>query len=178
MTTPTPFLQGALCVIYDDPPDVCDGCGFVWASSVSDALSIIEAAPGRYAAALDGQDGMTPQSDGSWNATAYVWHLVDLARSWTERWVQLREDPGTTLVGWDPDVLADARGYRSLPTTPGLWAMRDAVTAFISATASIDLTVTYEHADWGTGDVADGLRWLANEYLHHQADVSERSTPQ
>ena len=33
-----------------------------------------------YITLLDGRDGMSPAVDGGWNATAYVWHLVDLAR--------------------------------------------------------------------------------------------------
>ncbi|HUS42858.1 MAG TPA: hypothetical protein VMY16_09345 [Ilumatobacteraceae bacterium] len=30
-------------------------------------------------------------------------------------------------------------------------------------------------AVWGEGTVADGLRWLAHEYVHHQLDVEARA---
>jgi len=63
---------------------------------------------------------MKSQEDGCWNATAYLWRLTDLARSWTERWVQVSEAPGSRLVGWDPDELAEVRSYGSLPTSAGL----------------------------------------------------------
>lgn len=132
------------------------------------------AAPARYADLLAGRDGMIPAADGGWNATAYVWHLVDLARSWTERWAQIDATPGSRLVGWDPDVLADARGYRQLPTPAAVWALPDAVDAFVAATRRVGMTTPFEHADWGSGTVADAVVWLGHEFTHHQLDVAER----
>ena len=73
-----------------------------------------------------------PAADGGWNATAYLWHLTDLARSWSERWVQLAAAPGSLLVGWDPDVLAEARSYRSLPTVAALWSLSTAASTIVA----------------------------------------------
>lgn len=134
-------------------------------------------APGRYRDLLDGRDGTAPADDGGWNATAYVWHLTDLARAWSERWVQVREDPGSLLVGFDPDELAAARGYTSLPTAPALWAFARAVDTFVDLSRDLDPEVTFAHGDWGTGTVADGIRWMAHEVHHHQLDVRERAAP-
>ena len=127
------------------------------------------------AALLENRDGMVAPDDGGWNATAYLWHLTDLARSWAERWVQISETPGSRLVGWDPDELAEVRGYRSLPTSAGVWALRSAVETFVEVTAMVALDTPFEHGDWGTGDVADGLRWLGHEFHHHETDVVARA---
>jgi hypothetical protein len=172
----TPFLDGAVHWIYEgDPPPVCPDCGYDWSIDPRDALTLIETSPERYEAALAGKDGMKQQDDGSWNATAYLWHLTDLARSWTERWVQIREMPGSRLVGWDPDELAGVRGYRSLPTAPALWALRSAVEDFVDVTNQVTMETSFEHGDWGRGDVADGLRWLGHEFHHHVQDVASRA---
>lgn len=177
MTTPrSSFLGGALAWITDGgSPDRCDGCGFDWACDAADAVDAIEAAPARYVALLDGRDGMASAEDGGWNATAYLWHLTDLARSWSERWVQLRTDPGSLLAGWDPDELAAARNYRNLPTAPAVWALGQATATFVQLSRELDHTTTFLHGDWGDGTVADGLRWLAHEFTHHQLDVDARA---
>ncbi|MGB5188252.1 MAG: hypothetical protein WBO84_14120 [Acidimicrobiia bacterium] len=172
----TPFLDGALRWVYEgDPPKVCLACGYSWSIDAGDALSVILSSPDRFEVALAGKNGMKSQADGSWNATAYLWHLTDLARSWAERWVQISETPGSRLVGWDPDELAEVRGYRSLPTSAGLWALRSAVETFVEVTATVAFDTPFEHGDWGMGDVADGLRWLGHEFHHHERDVVARA---
>ena len=174
-TERSPFLAGALALISDGAaPDRCDVCGFEWVGASADALAAIEAAPARYAALLAGRDGMVPADDGGWNATAYVWHLTDLARSWSERWVLLRDEPGSLLAGWDPDELAAARNYRNLPTVAALWALARDTAAFVALSRSLAHGTEFRHGDWGTGTVGDGLRWLAHEYTHHQLDVAAR----
>jgi hypothetical protein len=173
----SPFLAGALNWVYrGEVPELCLDCGYDWTTSPQSALDAISRAPTSYAGLLEGRDGMTPPSDGGWNATAYLWHLTDLARSWTERWVQVQSSPGSLLAGWDPDVLADARNYRSLPTVAALWALEDSVSTFTAQCAHIDLDATFEHGDWGRGTVADGIRWLAHEFVHHQLDVDARAS--
>jgi hypothetical protein len=172
----SPFLTGALAWIYDgNAPQACPTCGWNWSVSCDDALQAIASAPDRYAELLGGRDGMAQSADGGWNATAYLWHLTDLARSWTERWVQVRAMPGSLLVGWDPDVLAEARNYRALPTATAEWALRDAVSSFVAQCDRVDFGATFEHGDWGQGSVADGIRWLGHEFVHHQLDVDARA---
>ena len=174
--TRSPFLTGALAWIGSgSSPDRCNACGFVWATDSTEAVDAIEAAPERYAALLEDHDGMVSAEDGGWNATAYVWHLVDLARSWSERWVQLDHDPGSLLAGWDPDELATARNYRNLQTVPALWALNEATATFVQLSRRLDHNTRFQHGDWGPGTVGDGLRWLAHEYTHHQLDVEARA---
>ena len=172
----SPFLRGALTWIGNGTiQDRCDICEFEWTIDSVAAVDAIETSPARYAELLAGRNGMAAADDGGWNATAYVWHLVDLARSWSERWVQIEADPGSLLAGWDPDVLAAARNYRNLPTVPALWALDDSTAAFVHLSTRLDHATPFQHGDWGAGTVADGLRWLAHEYTHHQLDVRARA---
>lgn len=172
----SPFLNGALAWIYDgNAPESCPTCGWDWSTSPEDALEVIAAAPDRYAALLAGRDGMARAADGGWNATAYVWHLTDLARGWAERWVQVRAVAGSLLAGWDPDVLAEARNYRELPTAAAEWALGEAVSSFIVQCDLVGFDATFLHGDWGNGSVADAIRWLGHEFFHHQLDVDERA---
>jgi hypothetical protein len=172
----SPFLTGALAWVYDGAsPASCEVCSFDWSVPSDVAVDLIAAAPDRYAALLAGRDGMADAADGGWNATAYLWHLTDLARSWSERWVQLESEPGSLLAGWDPDVLAAARNYRNLPTSAATWALAAAAETFVAISRRIDHATEFEHGDWGTGTVGDGLRWLGHEFVHHQLDVDERA---
>ncbi len=174
--TRSPFLNGALAWIGNGTiPDRCDTCAFEWTIQSAAAVDAIEAAPDRYRALLADRDGMATPDDGGWNATAYLWHLTDLARSWSERWVQIEHQPGSLLAGWDPDVLAAARNYRNLATVPALWALDQATAGFVHLSRELDHATPFEHGDWGAGTVADGLRWLAHEYTHHQLDVEARA---
>lgn len=174
--TRSPFLDGALAWIGNGAArDRCDICDFEWTIGSVRAVDAIEEAPDRYAVLLADRDGMVAPDDGGWNATAYLWHLTDLARSWSERWVQLADDQGSLLAGWDPDELAAARNYRNLPTVSALWALEQATTGFVDLSRQLEHDTPFEHGDWGTGTVADGLRWLAHEYTHHQLDVAARA---
>lgn len=176
MTEPrSSFLSGALAWISGGAAsDQCSVCGFDWAGTSDAALDLIAAAPTFYTGLLHGRDGMAPAEDGGWNATAYVWHLADLARSWSERWVQLDGSPGSLLAGWDPDELAAARNYRNLPTAPALWALEHATATFVVLSRGLDPDTIFQHGDWGAGTVADGICWLAHEFVHHQLDVAAR----
>lgn len=176
MTERTPFLRGGLSWIYgEDPPDRCPQCAFAWDLDFDDTVRVIRDAPGQIAGRLDGRDGMVAQVDASWNATAYVWHLTDLARAWAERWIQISNEPGSELIGFDPDELAAARNYRKLPTEPGLWALREAVRMLLDATALLSEDAEFLHGDWGPGTVADAMRWLAHEFHHHELDIGARA---
>lgn len=177
MATRSPFLTGAMAWLYaGEQPRCCAACGYDWSIDPTAALEVISSSSTRYAPVLAGRDGMIPAADGGWNATAYLWHLTDLARSWSERWVQLADAPGSLLAGWDPDVLAEARNYGSLPTVPALWALSMSAATFVTLGAQLPPETTFLHGDWGQGTVADGTRWLGHEFVHHLLDVDARAS--
>jgi hypothetical protein len=169
------FLIGATTWLYGGgPPAACPDCGYDWATPPQTALELLAGAPDRYSALLDGRDGMAPVADGGWNATAFVWHLVDMARSWAERWVQIEHAPGALLVGWDPDEMAAARNYRALPTAPALWALDASTRALVERTRVVGFDAHFLHGQWGSGSVGEATRWIAHEFFHHEGDVAER----
>ena len=171
------FLAGAKAWLYQQPdPDRCPACDFDWSITPGDALAQIETAPRRYEALLDGRDGMVPATQG-WNATSYVWHLADLSRSWSERWVLLAANPGAELAGWDPDDLAAARNYVAMPKVSALWALSTSVQLLVDLSAHLDASTPFQHGEWGEGTIGEALVWLAHEFVHHEVDVSERAVP-
>jgi hypothetical protein len=175
MSTPTSFLEGATAWLYGAPDTTtCPTCGFDWDEDAQAALAQLRHAPERYATLLEGRDGTAAVAAG-WTATGYVWHLADLARGWSERWVVLADGPGALLAGWDPDELAAARNYAGMPTVSALWALRQGIDTLTTLTAGLDLDTPFEHGDWGTGDVAQALVWIAHEMVHHELDVDERA---
>ncbi len=152
----------------------CNQCRYDWATDFRVACELIDSSPMRISGILNDGDGMAPQADGSWNATAYVYHLADLARGWSERWIQIAHAPGSVLVGWDPDELAQARNYRGLPTAPGLWSLQNATRDLIEATNAIGPDGIFTHEEWGEGNVSDAMIWLGHEFHHHELDIRER----
>jgi hypothetical protein len=171
----TPFLTGALAVLYGDaPPATCPECGWDWSVDAPAVAERLAGAPDRLAALLAGRDGSTHPDDKGWGAAAYLCHLADLSRGWAERWVQLEAAPGSTLVPWDPDALAEARGYRALPTAVALWSVRRDVAALLDRTAQLDGATPFHHGDWGPGTVADAVVWVGHEFHHHEHDVASR----
>jgi hypothetical protein len=150
-TTRSAFLTGALAWIGNGTiHDRCDVCAFEWTVQSEAAVEAIEAAPDRYASLLANRDGMVAADDGGWNATAYLWHLTDLARSWSERWVQLANDPGSLLAGWDPDELAAGSSTtpRCSSTATGAQApSRTVCGGSLTSTRTTNSTSTPERAD-------------------------------
>jgi hypothetical protein len=39
------------------------------------------------------------------------------------------------------------------------------------ALGALDTDVGFDHPEWGHGTVADALRWVAHEVVHHDLDV-------
>ena len=58
---------------------------------------------------------------------------------------------------------------------PAVWALNRASDTFVHLSRHIDHATPFPHGDWGAGTVADGPRWLAHEYAHHQLDVDARA---
>lgn len=177
MSSRSPFLEGALEWVQGDADAVsCPTCGYAWTSPPEEARDVIRAAPARYAAIVEGHDAAADAPSG-WSATSYIWHLADLARGWSERWVVLADSPGALLAGWDPDELAAARNYAGMPTVSALWALSEGVARLLELTDDLDDATTFMHGDWGEGTVADATVWLGHEFRHHELDVTARLRP-
>lgn len=172
----TPFLSTAIAEMLPDadPVDGCRECGFTWTIDAEAARTHLGAAAVRFAALLaDAQDGAATRASrsGTWSPSAYVWHVGDVVRAWSERLHALGQDPTVRWVGFDPDELARARHYDALPPVTGPWALGQAVAALDHVLATVAPDTPFTHPEWGHGTVTDALRWLAHEVVHHDLDV-------
>jgi hypothetical protein len=169
----TPFLTAAIAEMLTAPGDSsdCEACGFSWLTDAEQALRAVEHAPGRFAELLAGKDGTVAPAPRVWSPSAYVWHVSDLVRAWAERLHSLASDPQAAWAGFDPDELARARHYDALPQVSGPWAVARSVDALRQSLGSVAIDTAFVHPEWGSGTVADALRWLAHEAVHHELDV-------
>lgn len=170
----TPFLSAAIAWLHGpDASEVrCLECGFAWQLAGPEAVQVIGEAPKRYASNLADWDDRRAVPEGTWSPVAYVWHVVDVLRGWSERFRAIAEDPETQLAPWDPDRLAAARGYGDLPLAGALWSLERATDDVRSAVGDLDHRTGFTHPEWGRGDVEDALRWLAHEVTHHEVDIA------
>jgi hypothetical protein len=170
----SPFLEAAIgeMLTAADPVGGCRECGFEWTTEHGEALAAITDAPERYAALLDGpgHKRLTP-ADTAWSRSAYVWHVADIVRAWSERLHALSHEPTARWAGFDPDDLARARNYDELPAITAPWALGIAVDALVAALEDLPPDTTFDHPEWGHGTLTDALRWVAHEAVHHQVDV-------
>lgn len=169
----TPFLRAAIRSLHgSDASEVrCPGCGFAWKLAGAEAERVVSGAAARYASHLGAWDARRATPSGTWPPSGYVWHVVDVLRSWSERFRALAEDPDTTFVSWDQDRLAEARGYDRLPLSGALWALERAAADVRRSVADLDHRTGLTHPDWGSGEVEDALRWIAHEVTHHEIDI-------
>jgi hypothetical protein len=169
----TPFLERAITEMLPNAAvaDRCTECGFSWTMPPADAEARIRDAPQRFGDLLDGRHATASGEDGRWSPSAYTWHVADLVRAWAERLHAFSIDPTLRWAGFDPDDLASARRYSELPSVTGPWALARARDAFTFVLATVGVEDEFEHPEWGRGTVADALRWLAHEVVHHELDV-------
>ena len=169
----TPFLASAIAAMLPGAgsTDRCADCGFAWTCDGDEALTHILDAAHRYAELLEGRDATRKPAPEVWSPSAYVWHLGDVTRAWSERLHSLSADPEARWAGFDPDELARARSYDALPQVTGPWALARATEAFALALEPLDLDTGFVHPEWGDGTVADAVRWIGHEVVHHGFDV-------
>jgi hypothetical protein len=169
----TPFLEAAIAEMLPDadPDDGCRGCGFAWTIGADETLADIRSAAGRFAELLEGRDATRKSRPEVWSPSAYVWHVGDVIRAWSERLYALSRDGGVRWAGFDPDELGRARRYDELPPVVGPWALDHAADALMEALGPLDLDAGFTHPEWGHGTVTDALRWIAHETVHHDLDI-------
>jgi len=88
--------------LYGDP---CRECGFDWNLSVAEGTRQVAVLPAAFAEALSGASGNERHPDLTWSTSAYVSHVADNLRIWTERlmgWPSVRRpsSAATTRVNW------------------------------------------------------------------------------
>ena len=168
----TPFLTAAIAEMLPNAGSAgaCAECGFSWRTDGGSALAIVEGAADRFAERLRGSGAAIEPAQG-WRPSAYAWHVGDVVRAWAERLHSLSVDPHVAWAGFDPDELARARRYDALPPATGPWALARSTDALVQSLETLDFDIGFLHPEWGMGTVADAVRWLAHEAVHHDLDV-------
>lgn len=169
----TPFLKAAVAEMlpHAGTGSRCAECGFSWLTTGDQAMALVEEGPARFSRLLEGRDAMVSPSSHVWSPSSYVWHVGDVIRAWSERLHSLGSRPDATWAGFDPDELARARHYDALPGSSGPWALARSLDALVSSLERVAIETPFVHPEWGSGTVADALRWLAHETEHHDLDV-------
>jgi hypothetical protein len=121
---------------------------------------------------LAGHDGRATHPNLRWNATAYVVHVADVLRIWSERIAAVTLGSPDPVVPYDEDRLGDARGYVDLPLSGALWSVGRAVGDWRAAEELTEsAAVTLAHPEQGSLSLDDVRRIMAHEVEHHVADV-------
>jgi uncharacterized damage-inducible protein DinB len=169
----TPFLQAAVAEMLPNAgtSPACAECGFSWSMTGEQALSEVLAGPERFARLLDQPEAAIAPAGNAWSASAYVWHVGDVVRAWAERLHTLGTDPNAPWAPFDPDELSRARHYDELPVATASWALARSVEALVQSLEALTVDTPFDHPEWGHGTVADALRWLAHETVHHDLDI-------
>jgi hypothetical protein len=155
--------------LYGNP---CRDCGYDWSVTSRQAVRQIAGMPVRFGAVLEGRTGRESHPELSWTAAAYVCHVADNLRNWSERLTGARLTGETAVPGYDPDLLARARGYDRMSAASALWSLEVASDAWCLALEhALEAGVVLEHATRGVQRAEDVARNNAHDATHHLWDV-------
>ncbi len=159
--------------------DDCPGCTYRAATS-DEAVELVAASALRYTtifAAHSPADAARRPAPEVWPPVAYLWHVVDVLRFGAERLWMLTLDPTSTVVPWDADDIATARGYEHLSVPVGLHALRLARDTWLEAYAATPLDAAAPHPEIGRMTAAVMADRNAHEVVHHAADIVRGLSP-
>lgn len=160
-------LWGA--ALYGDP---CRECGYEWQLAAAEAVRMVGDMPGRFADALVGCSGQELHPDLAWTVSGYVCHVADNLRIWAERLAGARLSGDRRVLGYDQDLLAQARQYNEVNLQGALWGLDWAARCWVvSMQAALSSDVVLEHGERGEQRADDVARNNSHDAYHHLWDV-------
>jgi hypothetical protein len=155
---------------YGEP---CRACGFSWVLSLDDALAQMAEVPTALAGLLSGATGRERHPDLAWSATAYVCHVGDNLRIWSERLMGIALGAPPEVAGYDENELARARRYEGIALEAALWSLRVAVDQWMAAVTRVrpDDPVLL-HPVRGRQTLLEVAQSNVHDARHHQWDVA------
>jgi SAM-dependent methyltransferase len=157
--------------LYGNP---CRECGFDWSLTPAEAVRWVAGWGARLAAATAAADGTERRVDGGWSVSEYASHVGDNLRQWAERLQSARLAQQIQVAGYDPDALAVARGYATLPLAVAVWSSELAATTWVEVlTSALDEDVSLRHPTRGLQRAADVARNNCHDAFHHLWDVEQ-----
>jgi hypothetical protein len=155
--------------LYGNP---CRECDFNWEISATDAVKLVQQFPALYAARLDGATGQETCADLTWSVSAYVSHVADNLRIWSERLAGARLSGESRVSGYDQDLLGAARRYDSINLHAALWSLDWAVRGWSeSLRRALAAGTELHHVDRGRQSAEDVARNNAHDASHHLWDI-------
>jgi hypothetical protein len=155
--------------LYGSP---CRACGFDWDLTPEHAVARVRTIPAKFAERLHGATGRERHPELGWTSSAYVSHVADNLRTWAERLTGACRGGATVVPGYDPDLLAAARGYDHIALSAALWSLTWASRAWAEAVdEALAVGLALEHATRGPQRAEDVARNNAHDAHHHLYDV-------
>jgi len=154
---------------YGNP---CRECDFKWGISAADAIILVEHLPNLYAERLRDATGEETSPDLVWSVSAYVSHVSDNLRIWSERLAGARLSGERHVGGYDQDLLGVARRYDAINLRAALWSLDWAVREWSdSLRMALDAGTELLHSDRGRQSAEDVARNNAHDFSHHLWDI-------
>lgn len=148
----------------------CRECGFGWSIAPPEAVAWVRAFE-EHAREATGNVTGEERLDG-WSVAEYVSHVGDNLRQWSERIQAMRLAGQPDVAGYEPDALADARGYAHIPLEVALWSAGNASQRWADVlAAAIDEGVELQHATRGLQRADDVARNNCHDAYHHIWDI-------
>jgi hypothetical protein len=150
----------------------CRGCAFAWELGVDEATARMSELADSYRAVLRGASGREQHPDLSWTTAAYVSHVGDNLRIWTERLQGVALGGSRRVGSYDENELARARNYEMIPLPAALWSLQLSVVEWLKAVdgAKPNGTVLI-HPDRGAMDLAEVVVSNVHDAQHHLWDI-------
>jgi DinB superfamily len=150
----------------------CRECAFDWSITLDDAVSSMSEAAADYEVLLDEATGAEQHADASWPVAAYVSHVADNLRIWTERLRGIELGASVVVGQYDQDALARARNYANIPLQSALWSLRLSVAEWRRAVDGASKVGTIMiHPERGELALRDVVTSTTHDAHHHLWDI-------
>lgn len=142
------------------------------------AVSLVEQLPSRFAKRLQSSTGREFHPDLTWSTSAYVSHVADNLRVWSERLIGAMASGETQVVGYDQDLLGVARHYNEINLHAALWSLDWAVKGWTKTIlAALETGTELQHSTRGLQRAEDVARTNAHDAVHHLWDIDRILAP-
>lgn len=153
--------------LFGDP---CRECDFDWSLTPGEAVTIVAGLARDFADATARATGS--ERGAGWTVAGYASHVADNLRMWAERVQAVRLAGQSRVSGYDPDRLADARGYEAIPLAAALWSLSLSASAWVDVlNHALDEHIVLDHATRGRQSAKDIARNNAHDAFHHLWDI-------
>jgi hypothetical protein len=150
----------------------CGECAFDWSLPLDDAVALMADVAADYGDVLAGATGAERHRDLAWPVAAYVSHVADNLRIWTERLMGVALGASPLVGGYDENELARARNYDLIPLEAALWSLGLSAAEWRKAVAASRRPGTLmTHPERGDLDLLAVVTSNTHDVCHHLVDI-------